>query len=144
MNYHKVPPKISRDPIEVQGQKHDQGKPMISLMEKAMEKYGAKVSGEHSGGSVSYYKVVVENPITPDIPPYVAECEDIISALEMNYSEGNILKALWRSAAARQGKVKKSHDAKYDAEKILHFAQSVYRQKLEMMEEDENDKRNMA
>ena len=63
MNYHKVPPKISRDPIEVQGQKHDQGKPMISLMEKAMEKYGAKVSGEHSGGSVSYYNLISPSSI---------------------------------------------------------------------------------
>lgn len=33
MNYHKVPPKISRDPIEVQGQKLDQGKPMVSLID---------------------------------------------------------------------------------------------------------------
>lgn len=35
MSYYKVPPKISRYPIEVQGQKFDQGKPMVSLIDPA-------------------------------------------------------------------------------------------------------------
>lgn len=77
---------------------------------------------EHSGGSVAYYVVDIQNPTTKDAKPYRAECNDIIEALGMNYAEGNAFKAVWRKAAARTlGKLKAGNDAKYDAEKIEFF-----------------------
>ncbi len=80
-------------------------------------------SEEYTGGSSDYYKVVIKNPTTFD--PYVAECNDVIEALDMNFAEGNIFKALWRKAAARQGKRKAGHNEQYDNEKILFFAQRL-------------------
>lgn len=78
--------------------------------------------GEYTGGSVDYYKVRIEKPTTPEFPPYMAECNDIIEALGMNYAEGNAFKALWRKAAARTlGKHKKGNNALYDAEKVEFF-----------------------
>jgi hypothetical protein len=75
---------------------------------------------EHTGGSSSYYKVLVVNPTTLT-EPYEAECNDIIEALEMNFAEGNAFKAVWRKAAARLGKQKKGNNALYDSEKIEFF-----------------------
>lgn len=80
--------------------------------------------GEHSGGSVSYYVLEIAHP-THQPAPYTVECNDIIEALEMDYAEGNVFKAIWRTAAARQGKIKKGHDAKYDAEKIIFFGKRL-------------------
>lgn len=90
-----------------------------------VEPYVAPVedSEEYTGGSSDYYKVVIKNPTTFD--PYVAECNDVIEALDMNFAEGNIFKALWRKAAARQGKRKAGHNEQYDNEKILFFAQRL-------------------
>jgi hypothetical protein len=85
--------------------------------------------GEHSGGSVSYYVVEIAHP-THQPAPYTVECNDIIEALEMDYAEGNVFKAIWRTAAARQGKMKKGHDAKYDAEKIVFFGQRLLERAL--------------
>lgn len=77
---------------------------------------------EYTGGSVSYYRVKVDRPTSPDIAPYEAECNDIIEALGLNYAEGNALKAIWRMGAARQGKMKKGYtDGLYDAEKVEFF-----------------------
>ena len=81
---------------------------------------------EYTGGSSSYYRVLVESPTTEATPPYIAECNDIIEALEMNYAEGNVLKAIWRRCAARQGKLKKGYtDGQYDAEKMVFFAERI-------------------
>jgi hypothetical protein len=83
---------------------------------------GEAPAEEYTGGSSSYYTVEVKNPTTPGNPQYTAECNDIIEALGMNYAEGNAFKALWRRAAARQGKRKKGYtDGLYDAEKIEFF-----------------------
>lgn len=80
-----------------------------------------KQGGEYTGGSVNYYKVKVSNP-TSGGDSYTAECNDIIEALRLNYAEGNILKAVWRIAAARMGKAKRGYeDEVYDAEKIVFF-----------------------
>lgn len=81
---------------------------------------------EYTGGSSSYYKIKVEHPTTL-INPYEAECNDVIEALGMNFAEGNIFKALWRRANARKSGVKKKGytDGKYDAEKILFFAERL-------------------
>lgn len=85
---------------------------------------------EYTGGSVDYYKVEVKNPTTSD-EPYMAECNDIIEALGMNYAEGNAFKALWRRAAHRTLGKKKAgakDDGLYDAEKVAFFGQRLVEQ----------------
>lgn len=83
----------------------------------------AHLQQEYTGGSVSYYRVEIKEPTSRDLPPYVAECNDIIEALGMNYAEGNAFKALWRRAAAQNlGLSKKGYkDGVYDAEKVEFF-----------------------
>jgi hypothetical protein len=86
---------------------------------------GIEPKEEFTGNDVDYYTVVVEEPKRPDRPPYIAECEDIIEALGMTFSEGCEFKALWRSAAQRTlGLVKKGADPDgvYDAEKQVYYA----------------------
>ena len=87
------------------------------------------MSKEYTGGSVSYYKVEVKAP-TSGGAPYIAECNDIIEALGMNYAEGNAFKALWRRAAAEKlGLSKEGYkDGKYDAEKVVFFGQRLVKQ----------------
>lgn len=82
--------------------------------------------GTYTGGSVDYYKVQITDP-TAGSAPYLAECNDIIEALGMNYAEGNAFKAIWRSAAARTlGTRKKGYDAGlYDAEKVVFFGKRL-------------------
>lgn len=75
-----------------------------------------------SGGLNSYYLVEVSRPQRDDQTPYIAECEDIIGALDLNFDEGNIFKAIWRAANARKGNGKAGHVPKYDAEKVYHSA----------------------
>lgn len=88
----------------------------------------SKATPEYTGGSVSYYTVVISNPtVLPQ--PYVAECNDIIEALQLNYAEGNAFKAIWRRAAARLGKSKRGYtDGLYDAEKIEFFGKRLVEQ----------------
>lgn len=76
-----------------------------------------------TGRRVNYYLVRVARPQREEQPPYQAECEDIIQALGMDFNEGCIFKALWRSASARLGEKKPGHSAVYDAEKIVHYAE---------------------
>lgn len=85
---------------------------------------------EYTGKSVSYYRVDVDNPTSPDLPAYSAECNDIIEALGMNFAEGNAFKALWRRAAARTlGKAKEGYkDGLYDAEKVVFFGERMVAQ----------------
>lgn len=84
---------------------------------------------EYTGGSVSYYIVKIDSPTSPGVPKYVAECNDIIEALGMNYAEGNAFKALWRRCAARQGKSKLGYlDGLYDAEKVVFFGKRLIAQ----------------
>lgn len=85
------------------------------------------VAPEYTGGSVSYYRVRIDNPTTHTHDPYTAECNDIIEALGMNYAEGNAFKALWRRAAARTlGKAKQGYtDGLYDAEKVEFFGRRL-------------------
>ncbi|MDH1556854.1 hypothetical protein N5E86_20605 [Stutzerimonas stutzeri] len=81
---------------------------------------------EYTGSSVSYYSAEVRNPTTPGREPYTAECNDIIEALDMNFAEGNAFKALWRRAAARQGRSKRHYtDGLYDAEKVVFFGERL-------------------
>lgn len=85
---------------------------------------------EYTGSSVSYYRVTITKPTSLDIPPYTAECNDIIEALGMNYAEGNAFKAIWRSCAARNLKLAKASykDGLYDAEKVVFFGQRMVEQ----------------
>lgn len=86
-------------------------------------------SGEHTGFSVNYYKVDIANPTVEGVDPYTAECNDIIEALGMNYAEGNVFKAIWRSCAERTlGKKKIGNDALYDAEKLVFFSKRIHTQ----------------
>lgn len=84
---------------------------------------------EYTGGSVSYYKVQISKP-TSGGDAYIAECNDIIEALGMNYAEGNAFKAIWRRCAARTlGKAKAGYkDGLYDAEKVVFFGQRMIAQ----------------
>lgn len=82
---------------------------------------------ELTGGSSDYYKVRVTAP-TSGGDAYTAECNDIIEALELNFAEGNILKALWRIAKARQGDGKPGNTIRYDAEKVEFFGKRVLAQ----------------
>jgi hypothetical protein len=79
-----------------------------------------------TGGKVNYYLCRVDNPQRKEQAPYQAECEDIIRALGMDFDEGCEFKALWRTAAARQGNGKpgrsQTDQAIYDAEKRVHYA----------------------
>ncbi len=80
---------------------------------------------EHTGGSSSYYMAHVSNPTTLH-EPYDIECNDVIEALELTFAEANIVKAIWRTAAARSGKKKKGNNAVYDAEKCIFFSDRMY------------------
>lgn len=84
---------------------------------------------EYTGGTVSYYTVLVTNPTTPNNTSYTAECNDIIESLGMNYAEGNAFKAIWRMCAARNGKKKKFYRSSlYDAEKVVFFGERLVAQ----------------
>lgn len=81
---------------------------------------GGKLTGNH------YYRVTVAEPIAPDVPAYTAECADIIEALGMTFNEGEAFKAIWRLAAARQGRVKSTGvGPKYDADKVAHYGARI-------------------
>ena len=43
----------------------------------------------------------------------------------MTFAEGNVFKAIWRTAAARQGKEKKGNNSVYDAEKMVFFSERI-------------------
>jgi hypothetical protein len=78
-----------------------------------------------TGGSSRYYTVAVTRP-TSGGEPYMAECNDIIEALHMEYDVANAFKAAWRIAALRQGKGKPGQDSPvYDAEKIVFFGNRI-------------------
>ena len=93
---------------------------------------GTQKKPELTGSSVDYYKVPIRNVTTDcnetkeDDVVYVAECNDIMEALNMNHTESNIFKEIWRTAAARTlGKEKQGHTALYGAQKVKFFAQRL-------------------
>lgn len=81
-----------------------------------------------SGGSNDYYKVLVMHPTTSGNDVYVAECNDIIEALGMNYAEGNAFKAIWRRAALRRGGGKPGSTLLYESEKVEFFGRRLVEQ----------------
>lgn len=81
-------------------------------------------SPTYTGGSADYYQVSITKTTTPGRPDYIAECNDIIEALGMNFAEGNAFKAIWRRAAQRTLGLRKAgakDDGLYDAEKVEFF-----------------------
>lgn len=77
---------------------------------------------ELSGGLVNYYLIPVKHPQREDQDPYVAEVDDLIRAMNMTFAEGCEFKALVRTANARLSNGKPGQDAKYDAQKRVHYA----------------------
>lgn len=91
-----------------------------SPQESLSKLHGGKLTGNH------YYRVEVKTPIAPDVKPYVAECADIIEALNMTFNEGEAFKALWRLASGKQGNGKPgSSGTIYDADKVKHYGERV-------------------
>lgn len=83
-----------------------------------------------NGGLTSYYLCRVEHPQREAQVPYVAECEDIIEALQMNPDEANIFKEIWRGANARLQNGKVGHTPLYGAQKLVHYSARIHRRAL--------------
>ena len=79
----------------------------------------------NNGLNGSYYEVEIKYPTKEHKTPYLAECNDIIEALNMTPHEYNIFKSVWRKAAARLGNGKKDSKALYDAQKCLFASQRM-------------------
>ncbi|QEQ94737.1 hypothetical protein pEpSNUABM09_39 [Erwinia phage pEp_SNUABM_09] len=85
----------------------------------------------YTGGSSDYYQVQITSTTTKGRPAYIAECNDIIEALGMNFAEGNAFKAIWRRAAQRTLGLTKAGakaDGLYDAEKVEFFGARLVEQ----------------
>lgn len=94
------------------------------LRKAVMPKEPPESTPTYTGGSADYYQVSITQTTTPGRPEYIAECNDIIEALGMNFAEGNAFKALWRRAAQRTLGLRKAgakDDGLYDAEKVEFF-----------------------
>lgn len=79
---------------------------------------------QNNGSNGSYYEVDCVSH--KDGREYLAECQDIIDALQMTFNEGNTFKSLWRLAAARLGKVKGEGGKElYDAQKVEFYGKRV-------------------
>lgn len=81
-----------------------------------------------TGGSSDYYKI--------EINGHTIECNDVIKALKLNYALGNILKAVWRIAAAHAGRGKPGTTTIYDAEKIVFFGEDQLGEEKKAEEEE--------
>lgn len=92
-----------------------------------------------TGGKVNYYRVLVTHPQREDQPPYLAECEDIIEALELNPDEANIFKEIWRTATGRKGRGKPGHSPLYGAEKVKHYADRILRRAKRDTDKNRNE-----
>lgn len=87
-------------------------------------------TAEYTGGKVNYYEVEITHPTREGRDPYIAECNDIIEALGLSFSEGEAFKAIWRKGAARIKPGKRGYDGGlYDAEKA-----SFYGRRMETIE----------
>lgn len=108
---------------------------MKETMANGSESAGAQstVSKEDSGLMVNYYLVWIEAPQRENQPPYMAECEDIIEALGMNFDEGNLFKELWRTANERtHGKGKAGNTPLRAAQKLVHYSGRILRRALRL------------
>lgn len=99
-----------------------------------------KVTETYTGGSSDYYQLEITKTTTEGRPAYIAECNDIIEALNMNFAEGNAFKALWRRAAQRTLGLRKAgakDDGLYDAEKVEFFGARLVAQSKGLSDETE-------
>lgn len=82
----------------------------------------------NTGGDVNYYLVEVPHP--KRLTPYTMEVEDIIEALDMNFAEGVVFKALIRRCQARKtGVMKQGYDGpQYDGEKMAYYSARIVAQ----------------
>ena len=97
------------------------------------------LTGKKLEGLTHYYAVAVKQPMNGDVAPYIAECGDIIEALNLTFNEGNVLKALWRSARARQGAGKEGTPVAYDLDKLVHYAERTREQNLRALTSGESE-----
>ena len=114
------------DPRLVTGVAKDTTKPLKSPV------------AEYNGGSSDYYQVEITSTTTEGRPAYIAECNDIIEALGMNFAEGNAFKALWRRAAQRtlgKRKAGAKDDGLYDAQKVEFFGARMVAQSKGLADE---------
>ena len=96
------------------------------MTEKQENLNGGKLSGNH------YYRVEIKDPMSPEVAPCTVECADIIEALGMTFNEGEAFKAIWRLAAARQGRGKPGNKLQYDADKAAHYGARIAAQTRRM------------
>lgn len=77
----------------------------------------------NTGSHNNYYLLKIKYP--KRLAPYEVECEDVIAALGMDFSQGEAFKALWRECAATNLGIKKANydGPMYDAEKSAHYTQ---------------------
>lgn len=100
----------------------------------------AEPTETYTGGSSDYYQLEITKTTTEGRPAYIAECNDIIEALNMNFAEGNAFKALWRRAAQRTLGLRKAgskDDGLYDAEKVEFFGARLVAQSKGLSDETE-------
>lgn len=101
-------------------------KELLDKLKTSYTEFEPKVK-EDSGFNCDYYRVGIPHPTTQEQKPYIAECNDIIEALQLTYAEANMFKAIWRTAAARTlGLEKSGNTSLRDAEKIKFFAERHY------------------
>lgn len=94
---------------------------------KEAPKAARRVGDNKSGGQVTYYSVDVDDP-SKGGEPYHAECIDIINALDMNFSEGEAFKSIWRCAADRHpGLEKAGNETVRDAQKVAYYGGQMER-----------------
>ena len=89
-------------------------------------------------GDVNYYLIDVQDP--KRLQPYVAEVEDLIEALDMEFAEGTILKSLVRLCKNRQGGGKIGSTDIYEAEKIVYSAQRTLAKAKRRLKKQEQKK----
>lgn len=77
---------------------------------------------ETSGGHVDYYSVEIKHPNKKGRQPYIAECQDIIEALGLDFNQGELLKSVWRlGAQIKLGKQKAGDTPLRNAEKCEYY-----------------------
>ena len=82
---------------------------------------------ELTGGSVDYYTALVHKP-TSGGDPYELEVNDFIEAFDLNFAEGNIVKAVVRLAQLRREAGKPGSTRRYEAGKTKFFGDRVLEQ----------------
>ena len=127
-------------PMSSDGDNMDLGEVRKMDPRKVPEKGTEEAGPTYTGGSADYYQATITNPTTEGRPQYIAECNDIIEALGMNFAEGNAFKALWRRAAHRTLGLRKAgakDDGLYDAEKVQFFGERLVAQSKGLSDDSE-------